>query len=140
MKMEERLEQTAKVVIYNTYIRIVDNPFEYENITGKKMLKKVEDFYSNPSNILEICTERELKFLKKFLNNEDKLFDEKYYWERHKLSDKLLIALYESKLHVFEEVKESVKKALKMVKPKIVKENDRIKEVILGYLRINGIS
>lgn len=104
------------------------------------MLRKVEDFYSNPSNIPEICTERELKFLKKVLNNEDKLFDEKYYWERRKLSDKLLIGLYESKLHVFEEVKESVEKALKMVKHKIVKENDRINEVILGYLRVNGIS
>ncbi|CDF20861.1 putative uncharacterized protein [Clostridium sp. CAG:609] len=104
------------------------------------MLKKVENFYSNPSNILEICTERELKFLKKVLNNEDNLFDEKYYWERRNLSDKLLIGLYESKLHVFEEVKESVEKALKMVKPKIVKENDRINEVILGYLRVNGIS
>lgn len=69
MKMEESLKQTAKVVIYNTYSRIVDNPLEYENITGKKMLKKVEAFYSNPSNILEICTERELKFLKKVLNN-----------------------------------------------------------------------
>lgn len=140
MKMEDRLKQTAKVVIYNTYSRIVDNPLEYENTTGKKMLKKVEDFYSNPNNILEICTERELKFLKKVLNNEDKLFDEKYYWERRKLSDKLLIGLYESKLYVFEELKESVEKALKMVKPKIIKENDRINEVILGYLRINGIS
>lgn len=140
MKMEERLKQTAKAVIYNTYSRIVDNPLEYENITGKKMLKKVEAFYSNPNNILEICTERELKFLKKVLNNEDKLFDEKYYWERRKLSDKLLIGLYKSKLHVFEEVKESVEKALKMVKHKIVKENDRINEVILGYLRVNGIS
>lgn len=140
MKMEEHLKQTAKVVIYNTYSRIVDNPLEYENITGKKMIEKVEAFYSNPNNILEICTERELKFLKKVLNNEDKLFDEKYYWERHKLSDKLLIGLYENKLHVFEEVKEPVLKALKMVKHKIVKENDRINEVILGYLRVNGIS
>lgn len=104
------------------------------------MLKKVEDFYSNSNNILEICTERELKFLKKVLNNEDKLFDEKYYWERHKLSDKLLVGLYENKLHVFEEVKESVEKALKMVKPKIIKENDRINEGILGYLRVNGIA
>ena len=34
MKMEEHLKQTAKVVIYNTYSRIVDNPLEYENITG----------------------------------------------------------------------------------------------------------
>ena len=140
MKMEEHLKQTAKVVIYNTYSRIVDNPLEYENITGKKMLKKVEDFYSNSNNILEICTERELKFLKKVLNNEDKLFDEKYYWERHKLSDKLLVGLYENKLHVFEEVKKTVLKALKMVKPKIIKENDRINEVILGYLRVNGIA
>lgn len=104
------------------------------------MLRKVEDFYSNPSNISEICTERELKFLKKVLNNEDKIFDEKYYWERHKLSDKLLIGLYENKLHVFEEVKKPVLKALKMVKPKIIKENDRINEVILGYLRVNGIA
>ena len=87
MKMEKRLKQTANEVIYNTYSRIVDNPLKYENITGKKMLKKVEAFYSNPNNILEICTDRELKFLKKVLNNENKLFDEKYYWERHKLSD-----------------------------------------------------
>lgn len=50
------------------------------------------------------------------------------------------MGLYENKLHVFEEVKEPVLKALKMVKPKIIKENDRINEVILGYLRVNGIS
>lgn len=44
------------------------------------------------------------------------------------------------KVDIFEEIKDYVKEALKIVNWNKVKESDKINEVILGYLRVNGNS
>lgn len=41
---------------------------------------------------------------------------------------------------IYEEIIENVKEALKIVDWKKVKERDKLNEVILGYLRVNGNS
>ena len=78
MKMIEHLKETSKENAYNAYYRISDDPKEYEKITGKKIIEEIIKIYSNPSPIIELCSEKELKFLERILNNEDDLYDDKY--------------------------------------------------------------
>lgn len=42
------------------------------------MIKEIFDVYSDYENIINICTYRELVYLKKVLNNDKDLTDEKY--------------------------------------------------------------
>lgn len=78
MKMIEYLKETNKSDVYNAYYRISDDPKEYEKITGKKIIEEIIKIYSNPSTIIELRSEKELKFLERILNNENALYDDKY--------------------------------------------------------------
>ena len=140
MKMIEYLKETSKGNVYNTYFRISEDPKEYEKISGKKIVEEIIKTYSDPSIIIEICTEKELKFLEKVLNNEENLYDDKYAWEHLELINKKIVFDDGEKVDIYEEIKDYVKEALKAVNWKKVKENDKINEVILGYLRVNGSS
>lgn len=53
---------------------------------------------------------------------------------------KMIIYDTGEKVDIFEEIKDYVKEALKIVNWNKVKESDKINEVILGYLRVNGNS
>ena len=53
-----------KEFVFNLYSRICPNFKDYEKITKKKMLEKILDFYSDYNNIIDICTYREIIFLK----------------------------------------------------------------------------
>lgn len=140
MKMIEYLKETNKSDVYNAYYRISDDPKEYEKITGKKIIEEIIKIYSNSSTIIELCTEKELKFLERILNNGDDLYGDKYAWEHLELMNKMIIYDTGEKVDIFEEIKDYVKEALKIVNWKKVKESDKINEVILGYLRVNGNS
>ena len=140
MNMLKHLKETNKNAVYNTYFRISEDPKEYEKITGKKIVEEIIKIYSNPSTIIEICTEKELKFLERILNDEENLYDDKSVWEHIELINKMIISDNGKKVYIFEEIKDSVKEALKIVNWKKVKESDKINEVILGYLKVNGNS
>ena len=62
MKMIEYLKETSKLDVYNAYFSISDDPKEYEKITGKKIIEEIIKIYSNLNTIIELCTEKELKF------------------------------------------------------------------------------
>ena len=74
------------------------------------------------------------------INNEDDLYDDKYAWEHLELINKKIVYDDGEKVDIYEEIKDYVKEALKTVNWKTVKESDKINEVILGYLRVNGSS
>ena len=126
MKMIEYLKETSKLDVFNAYFRISDDPKEYEKITGKKIIEEIIKIYSNSSIIIELCTEKELKFLERILNNEDDLYDDKYAWEHLELMNKMIIYDTGEKVDVYEEIKDYVKEALKIVNWKKVKESDKI--------------
>ena len=101
------------------------------------MIKEIFDVYSDYENIIHICTYRELVYLKKVLNNDKDLTDEKYRFEKDTLMYKYLIC---SDIHskwisyvVPEEIEENVKKAVSNYKSKEVKECDRINEFLVSY-------
>ena len=99
MKMYDEIKYLNKEYVYEMYIRIVEEYKDYDKITKVKMLDAIYNVYSDYNNIIDICTTRELKYLKLVLdsdilkNKELKInfFDEKYNWERDNLCHKFLL-------------------------------------------------
>ena len=105
MSIYEELKHFSKDYVYEQYIKIVEDPKDYENITKIKMIDAICKIYSNPDNIIDICTIRELKYLKMIidtpfsladgLQDKEKIdiqyFSPKYDWERKTLQKKFLL-------------------------------------------------
>lgn len=68
MKMLEEVKHLRKEFVYEQYTRIVPDFKDYEKITKTKMIEAIYKIYSDYNNIVNICTTRELKYLKKVLN------------------------------------------------------------------------
>lgn len=130
MKLYDEIKYFRKDYVYEQYVRIVDEFKDYEKITKVKMIKAIYDVYSEPDNIINLCTTRELKYLKKILNEQstkDALLkpdektkmispDDKYKWEIDNLEKKFLIQYdFTEGIYIPEEILEQVKEALKRV-------------------------
>lgn len=144
MKLLEEAKYFRKEPVHDSYASIVEDFKDYEKVSKVQMIKEIFDVYSDYENIINICTYRELVYLKKVLNNEKDLTDEKYKFEKDSLMDKYLIC---SDIHskgisyvVPEEIEENVKKAVSNYKAKEVKECDRINEFLVSYCEIQGVA
>ena len=73
MKMLERIKNYKKEYVYKVYIQTVEEIKEYDKITKTKMLEEIYKVYKN--NIKDICTKKELEYLKKVLNNKLTILD-----------------------------------------------------------------
>lgn len=119
------------------------------------MLDAIYDVYSDYNNIIDICTVRELKYLKMVLDNtltldevlmdpvnkQIKYLDHKYDWERKSLSDKFLIEYdYYRETNIPEEIIDNVRKAIKNVKWNKQKEIDELNEILVSYCKCQGFS
>lgn len=138
--MYDEINRRGKEFVYDKYIRIVEKFKDYEKITKVKMLEAIYDVYSEPDNIIDICTTRELKLLKKILNRE--VINYKIYsWEINELSHKFLIMKIPHDSFVIpEEIYINVKKALKKVDWSIKKEIDELNEILVSYCKMKGIT
>lgn len=153
MKMYEKINGFKKEYVYERYTRIVHDFKDYDKITKIKMLDAIYDVYNNYNNIIDICTTRELKYLKMVLDNKltiDDLLknpnelkieylDEKYNWERENLRHKFLLDYdYYKESHIPEEILDNVKAAIKHVNWKEQKKIDELNEIIVGYCKVQG--
>ena len=73
MKMLERIKNYKKEYVYKVYIQTVEEIKEYDKITKTKMLEEIYKVYKN--NIKDICTKKELEYLKKVLDNKLTMLD-----------------------------------------------------------------
>ena len=62
--MLEEIKYYKKEYVFDSYSRIVEDFKDYEKITKVNMLKAIFNVYSDYQNIIDICTTRELKYLK----------------------------------------------------------------------------
>lgn len=153
MKMYDEINHFRKEYVYEQYTRIVENFKDYEQITKVKMLDAIYNVYSDPNNIVDICTTRELKYLKMVLDNkltiidllenpgklEINYLDNKYEWERETLKRKFLLDYdYYKESHIPDEIIDVVKKALKIVKWKEKKKIDDLNELLVSYCKMQG--
>lgn len=147
--MYGEINSFRKEYVYEQYTRIVEDFKDYEKITKVKMLDAIYKVYDNPDNIIDICTTKELKFLKMVLNNrltekysikdllskEFSHVNDKYDWEIRTLKNKFLLD-YER--NIPEEIVGKVKEALKKVNWSEKKKLDDLNEILVSYCKIQG--
>ena len=73
MKMYERINWYKKEYVHEQYSRIVEHFKDYDKITKKKMLESIYKVYNDSNNIIDICTTRELKYLKMLLDEKNNM-------------------------------------------------------------------
>lgn len=91
MKLYDARKKFYKEDVYETYLRIVYDIEDYEEITRKKMLSQIVETYHQDKFMYYMCTKRELDFIKKFYKkslNENDL--KKYCWEISELDKKYI--------------------------------------------------
>lgn len=138
MKMYDEIKFKRKEFVFNNYVRIVDKIKNYDKITKVKMLDAIYNVYSDPNSIIDICTTRELKFLRKILKHENINY-KKYRWEIKELAHKfLLIPNYDNSILIPEEIQENVKIAIKNVNWSKQKETDELNEILVTYCKMTG--
>lgn len=139
MKMSEEIKYYKKEFVHEQYTRIVENFKDYQKITKIKMLQEIYKEFNDYNNIINICTKRELKFLKKIISKDEDCKDNKYEWERTNLLQKFIICEdYNNGIYISEEIESNVQGAIKHVDWKLVEELDRINEILVGYCKIQG--
>ena len=91
MKLVEARVKLPKELVYDTYIRIVYDYRDYDEISRKEMLKEIIDIYHEENFMYHICTKRELEFVSKFYKQKPTLNDlKKYSWEITELDKKYI--------------------------------------------------
>ena len=61
MKIIDNINMYDKDGVFDSYSRIVEDFKDYDNVTRKQMIKEMYKVYETPENIVDLCTERELK-------------------------------------------------------------------------------
>ncbi len=142
-KMYERINWYKKEYVHEQYSRIVDKFKDYEKITKKKMIEAIYNVYNDYNNIIDICTTRELKYLKMLLDKKSDmkmLLEDKYEWERKTLSNKFLVQDDYDNVFIPDEIIENVKIAIKNVKWDITKKLDDLNEILVSYCKMQASS
>ena len=113
MKLKDEYVKLPKEMLYETYLRIVYDPKDYDNITRNKMLEEIIKEYDQDNYLYHICTRKELDFLKYISNKRISTNDQKKYeWEIKQLNEKCIFS--KVTFEVFNEQKQNVKDALKI--------------------------
>ncbi len=113
MKLKDEYIKLPKGMLYETYLKIVYNPKDYDNITRSKMLEEIIKEYNQNEYLYHICTRKELDFLKYIRNRKLSENDmKKYEWEIKVLNEKCIFSRVT--LEILEEQKKNVDNALKL--------------------------
>ena len=138
MKALEYVKTYKKEFVFDKYTRVIIDFKDYEKITKVKMLEAMYEVYKDPEKIINICTERELKFLQLVCAKNKEYLNKKYDWERTTLGCKFIIYDDLDKIEIYEELHDTVKRALENVNWKEVREKDELNEVLVSYCKIQG--
>ena len=136
MTIERYLNKLSKDIVSDYYYRIVSNKKDYDKITKKKMIEAIMKEYSDPKNIINICTEKELKILEQLINNTFKI-NPKIHFYLINLNNKLLIN-FGNTIEIMSDIEENVKEGLKNIDWNQVKKRDRINEFIVPFIKVMG--
>ena len=136
MKLKDYLKSWSKQSTYELYIRLIYEIKDYEKITKNKMIDDIVDIYHEPNYLFNICTEKEIKFLKKIREGKLSLSDSyKYYWEINELNEKTIIG-YQNE--IYEELIDCVDEALSI---KIGKKERSFKDFnvfVVGFVKTHA--
>ena len=105
------------------------------------MLESVYKLYRDYNNIIDICTTRELRYLKILFDKKSDmkvLLDDKYEWERKILRNKFLVQDDYDRVFIPDEIIDKVKDAIKNVNWDTTKKLDDLNEKLVAYCKIQG--
>lgn len=131
----QEINPYRKEVVYSQFFRICfpDDVF-YKKITRKQMVELIIQKYT-PENIVDVCTVKELKLLKRIVENNYKEVDvHSMPFEKVALYRKYL--LFENEIP--DELKESVTEALKFVDFDQKEKQDEPLLCLIGFIRSCG--
>lgn len=137
MKIFCKVEEFEKNSLYETYCRVISKPKKIGNITKKEILKEIYDWYKDYTNIIRICTLKELNFLDSLVNKKE--FNNDFLWSLINLRDKLLIYIDDEYIYVPEEIEKSVRDAVKNVDIDEKNKEDNISIKLITLCKVNGI-
>ena len=131
----QEINHYRKEVVYSQFFRICfPDDVIYEKITRKQMVELIIQQYT-PENIVDVCTVKELKLLKRIVENNYKEVDvHSMPFEKVALYRKYL--LFESEIP--DELKESVIEALKFVNFDQKEKQDEPLLCLIGFIRSCG--
>lgn len=131
----QEINHYRKEVVYSQFFRICfPDDVIYEKITRKQMVELIIQRYT-PENIVDVCTVKELKLLKRIVENNYKEVDvHSMPFEKVALYRKYL--LFESEIP--DELKESVTEALKFVDFDQKEKQDEPLLCLIGFIRSCG--
>lgn len=131
----QEINHYRKEVVYSQFFRICfPDDVIYEKITRKQMVELIIQQYT-PENIVDVCTVKELKLLKRIVENNYKEVDvHSMPFEKVALYRKYL--LFEDEIP--DELKESVTEALKLVEFDQKEKQDEPLLCLIGFIRSCG--
>lgn len=131
----QEINHYPKESVYNHFFRICfPDDVIYEKITRKQMVELIIQQYT-PENIVDVCTVKELKLLKRIVENNYKEVDvHSMPFEKVALYRKYL--LFENEIP--DELKESVTEALKLVEFDQKEKQDEPLLCLIGFIRSCG--
>ena len=131
----QEINHYRKEVVYSQFFRICfPDDVIYEKITRKQMVELIIQQYT-PENIVDVCTVKELKLLKRIVENNYKEVDvHSMPFEKVALYRKYL--LFESEIP--DELKESVIETLKFVDFDQKEKQDEPLLCLIGFIRSCG--
>ena len=131
----QEINHYRKEVVYSQFFRICfPDDVIYEKITRKQMVELIIQQYT-PENIVDVCTVKELKLLKRIVENNYKEVDvHSMLFEKVALYRKYL--LFEDEIP--DELKESVTEALKLVEFDQKEKQDEPLLCLIGFIRSCG--
>lgn len=131
----QEINHYRKEVVYSQFFRICfPDDGIYEKITRKQMVELIIQQYT-PENIVDVCTVKELKLLKRIVENNYKEVDvHSMPFEKVALYRKYL--LFENEIP--DELKESVTEALKFVDFDQKEKQDEPLLCLIGFIRSCG--
>lgn len=142
MKLKEFFKSFPKDYIYDQYIRIILDFKNYYRITKTKMIDSIIEQYNIEGYLYNFCTNKELDLLTLLCEEkEDKIDYDKTKWEINTLCTKGIIGKTnligdDYKLEIFDEVKDSVNKTVKLYKERKDKRvNDDLWALSCGMLK-----
>lgn len=139
--MEDIISGYDKVWLYNNYVRIVYNSKPYERVSKKKMVEEIFKEYSEEGTVRTICTVRELKYLKKVLNEDTPwqiLLDDKYKWERETLIKKFLIVRGAKGVSIPDDIYKYVESEIEKTDWEIMKNYTDATIIFIAFVKMRG--
>ena len=125
-----------KESVYDNFfwICLPESNIKYEKITRKKMMEQIIQKYT-PQYIVDICTVKELRFLKKVVENDYKEINMKQ-WSFEKMALYKKYILFQ--IVIPDELKESITEALEIVDFDQKEKQDEPLLDLIGYIRSCG--